>query len=120
MSTFIRTFDGTYDDNALMVPGTDPWVEIDGVPVDWTTCNCGSGPNTPLSLHASICSRRAADRPNACETCAGEPVAGVIAPMNTREGIQRCDECERFEGDLDAALALARLVGGTVKYVAAD
>jgi hypothetical protein len=36
--------------------------------------------------------------------------------MDTDEGIQRCDAADVFEGDLDAALALARVVGGIVKF----
>lgn len=94
----IKTFDGTYADFTLIASGTDPWVEVDGKPVDWVAKNLPTDPD------------------NDCESCADMPISGVIAPINTREGIERCDECKRFEGDLDAAFALAKLVGGAVKY----
>lgn len=46
----------------------------------------------------------------ACGNCHG----GFFAPTNngpTYEGIERCDECCIYDGDLDAALALAGVVG---------
>lgn len=36
---------------------------------------------------------------------------GVLAPMDTDEGIQRCDACDLFPGDLEAAAAVARIYG---------
>ena len=85
----------------LIEDGTDPWVEVDGTPVDWvasqlprTSCPCGESGQVVL--------------------------AGVLDGMNTPQGVQRCDSCDRYPGDLDAALALAQLVGGQVKYQARD
>jgi hypothetical protein len=92
-----KTFNGTYTDNTI-ASDTDPWVEINGEPVDWVARNLPADPD------------------NDCECCNDMPVPGVIAPMNTPQGIERCDECQRFEGDLDAAFALAKLVNGTVHY----
>lgn len=95
----VRTFDGReLPDGVFIASGTDPWVEVDGVPVDWK--EKGGAP--------------AED--NDCDVCSDMPVPGVIAPMNTPEGIERCDECERYPGDLEAALVLARTVGGIVRF----
>lgn len=79
----------------------DPWVEIQGQPVDW---------------QASIF------RPasNGCDQCAGSPLPGVIPAMNTPEGVQRCDQCNRYFDDWAAVTALARLVGGVVKFYPAS
>lgn len=89
-------YDGTRTD-VMIADRTNPWVEVDGVPVDWTKvdlprveCPCGEQFKVVL--------------------------AGVLEAMDTPEGIQRCDTCGIYPGDLDAALALARLVGGVVKY----
>lgn len=41
----------------------------------------------------------------------GHFIPGVIAPMNTAEGIERCDACGTFEGDLEAARAVAESLG---------
>jgi hypothetical protein len=77
--------------------GTNPWVEVDGEPIDWMT--------RPTDR------RRTSD----CDQC-GEILDGVIEAMDTPEGIQRCDQCQVYDGDIEAAEALARLVGGTVKW----
>lgn len=53
------------------------------------------------------------------ESCGdGDPIPGVAAPMNTPEGIQRCDLCDLYRSDLDAALALrdALVPGGVVRF----
>lgn len=94
----VRTFDGTPLNDVCIADETDPWLEVDGVPVTW--------PRDGL---------RGAER-NDCGQCAGEPVPGALTRMNSEVGIQRCDTCIRFAGDLDAALALAELVGGVVKF----
>lgn len=99
MST-TRTYDGT-PTGALIESDTNPWVEVNGWVVDWSTY----------------------DGPRAECPCGDEhdaPIPGVIAPIDTAEGINRCDAAGVFPGDLDAALALARLVGGVVKFEAAD
>jgi hypothetical protein len=40
--------------------------------------------------------------------------------MDTAEGVQRCDICDIYDGDLSAAQALAALVGGVVKFQAEE
>lgn len=49
-------------------------------------------------------------------SCGCGPLQGVLAPINTREGVQRCDDCHTYDSDLDAALALAVRIGGEVKF----
>ena len=49
----------------------------------------------------------AADSP--CGACG--PLAGILAPMDTGHGIQRCDVCDLYPGDLEAAAALAAHLG---------
>lgn len=90
-------YDGTLPDGVLIEDQTNPWVEVDGVPVDWTTT----------------------DRPRVqcpCDEMGQVVLAGVLDAMDTPAGVQRCDACGTYDGDLDAALALARLVGGVVKF----
>lgn len=38
-------------------------------------------------------------------------IPGVLAPMDTDEGIQRCDACNIYPGDLEAAAAVAKIYG---------
>lgn len=87
------------EDNRLIASGTNPWV-VKGKPIDWTS--------------PDIAARTL--EPNDCDGCAGSLIPGVIAAMDTNEGIQRCDTCQRFAGDLFAAQALADLVGGEVWF----
>lgn len=95
----IRQFDGVYTEATPNIAReTDPWVGVDGVPYDWMARPLPDAPD------------------NDCEICRDSPVSGALQAMNTPAGIERCDECEVFEGDLDAAFALAALVGGTVYY----
>lgn len=93
----IATYDGTPFDGCIQ-SDTNPWVEVAGVPVDWTARDQSTWTVCP------------------CEDMGSTPLAGVIAPMDTPEGVQRCDACGAFDGDLDAALALARTVGGVVRF----
>jgi hypothetical protein len=97
-ATSLGTYDGTPIE-VMIADRTNPWVEVDGARVDWTE-------RVPWSRQPG----------NDCDSCWDSPVAGTIPAMDTEHGIQRCDECQRFEGDLDAALALANLTGGTVRY----
>ena len=59
---------------------------------------------------------------NPCETCRDQPVPGVIVIDETAEGhrrtrkVQRCDFCERYPGDLDAARATQLVVGGRIYF----
>jgi len=96
----VREFTG-WPIPGLIAPDTDPWVQLDGVPVDWTranlprvTCPCGESGQVVL--------------------------AGVLDGMNTPTGVQRCDSCDTYPGDLDATLALARHVGGSACYLSAE
>ncbi|MER7798551.1 hypothetical protein [Microbacterium sp. NPDC096154] len=52
-----------------------------------------------------------ATNPDGCDTCRWGILPGVLAPMDTIFGIQRCDECQIYPGDLAAARALADLLG---------
>jgi len=94
------TYDGTLPDGVMIASETNPWVEVDGEPVDWTTSTLPRVPCPCDEDHAAL-------------------VPGVIDAMDSDEGVQRCDASGVFDGDLDAALALARLVGGVVKFEAA-
>jgi len=93
------TYDGTLPDGVLIASDTNPWVEVAGKPVDWTTSTL---PRTPCP----------------CDEDHLALAPGVIDAMDTDEGIQRCDAANVGDsfGDLDAALALAQLVGGVVKF----
>jgi len=95
------TYDGTLPDGVLIASDTNPWVEVDGEPVDWTT----------VDLPRVLCS---------CDEDHHALVEGVIDAIDSPEGIQRCDSAVGELGDLDAALALARLVGGVVKFETDD
>jgi hypothetical protein len=55
-----------------------------------------------------------------CDDCANEPIPGIHF-SNTGSGtVERCDTCALFDGDLTAALALAKLVGGEVQFEATE
>ena len=87
---------------SLIAPGNpNPWIEIDGQPVDWM--------------------RRAPSLPQAVTWCGdggcnAGPLAGVLVACDTPQGIQRCDQCNIYDGDREAALALAQMVGGVVVF----
>ncbi|HEY3514557.1 MAG TPA: hypothetical protein VGL36_35585 [Kribbella sp.] len=82
----------------FIADGTNPWIEVDGQPLAWPQLD------VPVA------------QDNDCDQCGDEPVPGVLTGMDDAQGIQRCDTCNRYAGDLDAALALAQLVGGVVKF----
>lgn len=92
----IATYDGHLPDSVLIDTGTNPWVEVDGTPVDWT--------KSPLARTDCPCGEYRVILP------------GVLESMDTPDGIQRCDSCSTYDGDLAAALALAQLVGGVVRF----
>lgn len=90
----------TGEDRAMLASETDPWLQHpDGSIVD-------------LEPHL------AALTPGPCGECRGR----YFAPTGngpTEQGIERCDECSLIDddplsGDLDAALALAALIGPDV------
>lgn len=80
---------------AELEPGTDPWLERpDGTLVD-------------LADHLARLPR------GECGDCR----AGFFAPTDngpTLQGVERCDECAVYDGDLSAASALAGLIGPDV------
>lgn len=78
---------GDYD--TLIARDTNPWVQADGEPVDLAG----------YSIAATI----------DCD-CNGDDFEGVILATDTREGIQRCDTCGKFESDLDAAQHTAEVL----------
>lgn len=88
------------EDLPLIASRTNPWVEVNGEPVDWTD---------------PVWNNQRVVRPQ-CDTCNGTILPGVIEAMDSNEGIQRCDECDTYPGDLEAAWQLARLVDGVVVY----
>ena len=80
-------------DGVLIADQTDPWLQHpDGTEVD-------------LLPHLADLT------PGPCEEdCAG----GFFAPTSNGpadQGIERCDACNVYEGDLEAAAALAALIG---------
>jgi len=83
----------TGQEGVIIASGTNPWVEADGKPVD-------------LFAAAAATFGAALGDPD-CE-CA--TVAGVALAMDSADGIQRCDLCYRFEGDLEAAKHVADLL----------
>lgn len=83
----------------MLADTTDPWLQRpDGAVVD-------------LEPFTALLS------PGPCgEDCS----AGIFAPTGngpTEQGIERCDQCATYEGDLDAALALAVIVAHVVPGV---
>ena len=85
------------EEGVFIAPGTDPWIEVDGKPVTWPREGVPEAEG------------------NDCE-CEGSPVPGVLTSANSEAGIQRCDPCHLFPGDLEAAFALAKLIEGVVKF----
>lgn len=82
-------WDGSPD--ALIESETDPWVsDPTGLTVDLVVAGDGV-----LGECGEL----------------GHFLPGVLAPMNTDEGIERCDACATFDSDLDAARAVATSFG---------
>jgi hypothetical protein len=48
-----------------------------------------------------------------CVECGG---TGVFGPLAHNENIERCDDCCRFPGDLEAAGWVRDLIGGHVRF----
>jgi hypothetical protein len=92
--TTARQYDPT-DIDVMLASETDPWLQRpDGSEVD-------------LEPHLA---------PLAVGDC-GECRGGFFAPTDngpTGQGIELCDACNKFPGDLDAAVALAALIGPDV------
>lgn len=80
-------------DGVLIADGTNPWLELDGEPVDLTQPDLAPREQCP------------------CEEWAPVIVPGVLEAMDDDYGVQRCDACDLYDGDLEAALALAKALG---------
>lgn len=52
--------------------------------------------------------------------CGECEIRGILAPWDSTIGINMCDECDAYEGDVHAALALASLVPGGVVRIYVD
>lgn len=77
--------------NVLIARETNPWLQVNGEPVDLTGIDTGT--------------------PADCDCCNdGGAYAGVILAMDTSHGIQMCDMCGKFEGDLEAAQHAAEVL----------
>jgi len=85
----------TGQDDAIIAFGTDVWLlDARGADVD----------------AAAALQEHAAPAGNTCDGCRDCPVVGAIA---MEHGIERCDLCETFSSDFDAAEAVAKLVAPT-------
>ena len=73
----------------LIASGTNPWLQVDGQPVDLMEI------------------ARADEYVEDCDGCRQDEFAGIALAMDTPDGIQRCDQCGTFDGDLEAAQAAA-------------
>lgn len=67
---------------------TNPWLQVDGQPVD-------------------LASMEDSGVEGECEGCLDGDFSGVILAMDSVDGIQRCDSCSKFDGDLEAAAHVA-------------
>lgn len=79
---------GGHGPSAIIARGTNPWVELDGVPIAYSPSMQREGGPCGLPIHV---------------------VPGVLN-MDDNEGLQRCDECDLYPGDLEAAAAVAKTV----------
>jgi hypothetical protein len=84
------------EDSMMIAYGTDVWLkDADGKEADLET------------LLAAL----PVDLTNLCEGCEGSPVIGARAPSNGPSEVERCDTCETFAGDFEAAQAVAARLG---------
>ncbi len=81
----------TGSETAVIESQTNPWLRTPG------------GRDIDLRQFAEL--RGGVDFSDECDTC-GTLMRGVIEAMDTDFGIQRCDQCDLYEGDLEAARAL--------------
>lgn len=86
-------YEGVLPDGVTIKFGTDVWLQEGEEPVDlqWILDHVPEA-------RASV---------GHCEGCRREFIDGVFAPVNDDISIGMCDECGIFEGDLEAAQALA-------------
>lgn len=83
----------TGETDQLIASGTNPWLH--------------NAMGQPIDLEKL----RRPQKNHTCDSCEDSPVVGAIIAMDTPDGIQRCDACEVFDGDLTAALAVAKYIG---------
>ena len=76
----------------------DPWVETAEGMVDWIN-----------DIDGDVLLPAPTDPAECPETCH----AGILVACNDEYGVQRCDQCQVYDGDIEAAIALANIVGGT-------
>ena len=70
---------------------TNPWLQVDGHPVDLTGIDNGAAVD--------------------CDGCNDSGAyAGIVLAMDSNDGIQMCDACGKFEGDLEAAQHAAEVL----------
>ncbi len=81
----------TGSETAKIARHTNPWLQYGDKPIDL------------LSMQAIVRPRLV--NHDDCDQC-GNLLRGVIEAMDTDAGIQRCDQCQAYEGDLQAARAL--------------
>lgn len=77
--------------NVFIASNTNPWLQVDGQPVNL------SGLDNGASVDCDGCNDRGA-------------YAGVILAMDSNDGIQMCDSCGKFTGDLEAAQHAAEVL----------
>lgn len=93
-----REWQPDVDKDVIIAAETEPWLQRDnGEEIDLTEYDLDT-------LLPQL---------NDCDGCAG---TGVFAPVNTNHGINRCDQCQAFPGDLEAAAAVAQVIGGHVYF----
>jgi hypothetical protein len=98
------------DDLPFIKSQTNPWVEIEGNVIYWDFPIWEAQRRLPEDEEGE----------DFCDGCNGTILPGVIEAMDTPEGIQACDSCRRYPGDLDAAWALAKFVLGESAVVRYD
>lgn len=100
-----REWNELLDDDVLIAFGTNVWLVSGEEPI-----------NLQALLHETDSFPVASGNP--CYQCWPEPLPGVLTAMNSEDGIERCDNCTLYEGDLEAARALADLIELTVPLLA--
>lgn len=82
-------------EDAVMEYGTYAWLQIGDALVDVTLAT----KHWPAAAG------------NDCEGCVGTELLGARWPVDSTYGIERCDVCELYPGDLHAARAVAARIG---------
>lgn len=82
------------EQNVRLASETNPWLRNDASGADVDLQVMVDEGRVPVPLTPDCC------------------YSGIIPAMDTNEGIQRCDTCQVYDGDLEAAQALADRIGG--------